>query len=121
MKKICLFLIIGLFTVINYACNQSPEPPLKDQSYEIPNRISYTTNTQFNFHQDTLYLSTQKYNGYLIDTFKTGDTATFVGYFNGLEQGIAKKWYPKNFTIKWDMKMEAKKLGGKMVKSELIM
>lgn len=111
MKKICLFLIIGLFTLINYSCNQSPEPQLKDQSYEIPNRISYTTNTQFNFHQDTLYLGTQKYNGYLIDTFKTGDTANFVGYFNGLEQGIAKKWYPNKQIAEIRFYHQGKKTG----------
>lgn len=111
MKKIVLFYFIGLLVYNFYSCNQKNESSISEQSFEIPKRITSAKNTQFNFHQDTLYLGFQKYNGFVIDTLKTGDTATFAGYLNGLEQGISKKWYSNNQIAEIRFYHEGKKVG----------
>ncbi len=82
------------FILIQYGCeNIEPHSELKDDT-SVPNIVNISTDSKFKFHQDTLYFDQKKYDGYVCKEFQKGDTALFIGYLNGLEEGLSKKWYP---------------------------
>ena len=45
-------------------------------------------------HQDTIYYQQKFFTGYQFKLYTTGDTAFITAYFNGVEEGFHKKWYP---------------------------
>lgn len=83
----------------------------KEKEPKVSNRVINQSNRNFSFHQDTLYFGTQKYNGFVISQFPNGDTATFIGYLEGLEHGIAKKWYPNKQIAEIRFYKKGKKAG----------
>ncbi len=47
-------------------------------------------------HQDTVYYGDHFFTGYRYALYENGDTAFLQSYFNGVEEGTQKKWYPNN-------------------------
>ena len=45
-------------------------------------------------HQDTVFFQEKKFSGIIFNLYPNGDTSMTAHYFNGLEHGILKKWYP---------------------------
>jgi len=51
----------------------------------------------FSFHQDTIYYKDKVFTGVKYQLYPTGDTMYRIEYWNGLEHGITKKWYPNTY------------------------
>ena len=99
------------FILIQYGCeNIEPHSELKDDT-SVPNIVNISTDLKFKFHQDTLYFDQKKYDGYVFKEFQKGDTALFIGYLNGLEEGLSKKWYPNKQISEIRMYRQGKKIG----------
>jgi antitoxin component YwqK of YwqJK toxin-antitoxin module len=50
--------------------------------------------TLFSNHQDTLYYGNNFFTGYRFNLNNDGDTLAVEPFFNGLEEGLHRKWYP---------------------------
>lgn len=62
----------------------------------VPEVYTNATHKGLAFHADTLYLGNKNYSGYVYMLNNTQDTIFTGGYYNGIEQGLHKKWYTKN-------------------------
>ncbi len=62
----------------------------------LPNSYLNSRDRYLSFHQDTLYFQNTKYSGYIFDLFANGDSLFVGSYFNGVEEGAFKKWYPNH-------------------------
>lgn len=67
-----------------------------DMNVKIPYKYIKTTDTLLVFHQDTLYIQTQKFSGYIYRLSTCQDSLFLGSYWEGLEEGTHKKWYPNN-------------------------
>jgi MORN repeat variant len=47
----------------------------------------------FATHQDTVYYQGYFFTGYRFSLYKNGDTAIIQSCFNGVEEGVQRKWY----------------------------
>ena len=65
----------------------------------------------FSYKQDTLFYEDRKYDGYIIRLFPSGDTAVFMGYRKGVQEGISKKWYSPNVIQETRYYNSGKKVG----------
>ncbi len=50
----------------------------------------------FSKHQDTIFYKDKFFTGYRFTLYPNGDTAVKQSYFNGVEEGMQKKWYPNH-------------------------
>jgi antitoxin component YwqK of YwqJK toxin-antitoxin module len=95
VSKILIIIFLGLHML---SCNAR-----KDDFYLEP-KIAKTVpliylklgDSGFSKHQDTLYYHDKFYTGYVYDLFENKDTSELKSYFNGVEEGLQKKWYTKN-------------------------
>jgi hypothetical protein len=60
----------------------------------VPSRYFNTRDTGFALHQDTVLYRGNYFTGYCYSLYPEGDTEFSGGYFNGVEEGIHRKWYP---------------------------
>lgn len=98
MKTVSKILIIIFWGLHILSCNTP-----KDDFYEEP-KIAKTVpllylklgDSAFSRHQDTLYYQDKFYTGYVYDLFENKDTSLLKSYFNGVEEGLQKKWYTKD-------------------------
>ena len=65
-------------------------------------------------HQDTVFFQDKKFSGTIFNLYPNGDTSMLAHYFNGLEQGDFKKWYP-NKQLAESRSFEAGKKMGKHI------
>ena len=93
MRKGFQISILLLALLIQCGCRQRVSSSKTEINTVIPNIVIASTDVKFKFHQDTLYYDKKKYNGYIFNEYQKGDTAFFIGYLNGLEEGTSKKWY----------------------------
>jgi len=59
-----------------------------------PNVVVNNKDPFLQMHQDTVFFKDKKFSGTIFNLYANGDTLMKVNYFNGLEQGEFKKWYP---------------------------
>ena len=100
MKNIIIikyFLLSALF----YACD-SPNKGLSesflltdssDNNIIVPQAFTNANDKGFTFHADTIYLNNINYCGWVYKLNEHMDTIFLGGYFNGIEEGVQKKWY----------------------------
>lgn len=60
----------------------------------VPTNYINVNDSDFSKHQDTVYYQQKYFTGYQFSLYNTGDTAFINSYFNGVEEGTQKKWYP---------------------------
>ncbi len=60
----------------------------------VPQIYVNESDKDFSKHQDTVYYKNQFFTGYRFSLYPNNDTAVLQSYFNGVEEGIQKKWYP---------------------------
>lgn len=60
----------------------------------VPLNFILDTDSNFSNHQDTIYYKQHYFSGFQYSLFNKGDTAYLKSYFNGVEEGTQKKWYP---------------------------
>ena len=90
-----LFLFTGfLFCLVSCTTNNEAlytEPKI---AKTVPLIFVRAADTLFQSKQDTVYYRGKFYSGYRYALYANGDTAALQAYFNGVEEGIQKKWYP---------------------------
>ena len=61
----------------------------------IPEVYTLKYSPTISIHQDTVFLTDEKYSGYVLEYYPENlDTLSIQGYLNGLQSGIGMKWYP---------------------------
>ena len=60
----------------------------------VPNAVIDSKDAFLQMHQDTIFFQDKKFSGTIFNLYPNGDTSMIAHYFNGLEQGLLKKWYP---------------------------
>jgi len=84
------FLSFGILLLL-LSCSEKKE---NLQSKTIPEVYTLKSSNNISIHQDTVFLSEEKYSGYLVELYPESlDTLSIQGYFDGLQSGIGKKWY----------------------------
>ncbi|MEO7983418.1 MAG: hypothetical protein ABI688_04980 [Bacteroidota bacterium] len=87
--------MLGYFLfIICISClhKRQPVPEIKIAK-TVPANYKEVTDTNFHKHQDTLYYQHNYFTGYQFALFPGGDSAAISSWFNGVEEGIQKKWY----------------------------
>lgn len=88
-----LLLSFVLFNIISCTHKKnSNTTELKIPKTVPPNYIN-VNDSGFVKHQDTVYYRDKYFTGYQFSLYPTGDTAFIGSYFNGVEEGIQRKWY----------------------------
>lgn len=93
-----LYFFIFLFGMVS--CDTKKKDVLIPVEKEIklaktvpPNYLN-SMDAHFNNNQDTVYYNGHLYTGYRYSLYANGDTAYLQSYFNGVEEGWQRKWYP---------------------------
>jgi len=89
----------GLFFMVLLAgssCNEKKKEPIPEPKIAktVPPIYTSANDSGFANHQDTVYYKGKFYTGSRFALYPTGDTALLQSYFNGVEEGIQRKWYP---------------------------
>ena len=100
MKNIFIIKCI-LVSTLFYACDSVSNNSLneglliKESSINVvvPEIYMNANDKGFSFHADTLYLNNTNYSGSIYKFNEHQDTVYLGGYFNGIEEGVQKKWY----------------------------
>lgn len=96
MKTVFNLLVL---VILLSSCRETTKQQSSDAnavSIVVPDIFHNEEDPSFLFHQDTLYYRNERYKGYVIRLFPTGDTALVTGYKNGLLEGVSQKWYAAN-------------------------
>ncbi len=88
-------LIPGCFFLLYIiACNsKTKQAPIIKIAKTVPLKYINSTDSSFTKHQDTVYYKDNFFTGYQFGLYSNGDTAFISAYFNGVEEGLQKKWY----------------------------
>ena len=96
ISKAGLFFILPAFF---YSCGEKKQdvkitvPEIKIAK-TVPSIYKASTDKDFLNRQDTVYYKDQFFTGLRFTLYPSGDTAVLQSYFNGVEEGTQKKWYP---------------------------
>jgi antitoxin component YwqK of YwqJK toxin-antitoxin module len=77
----------------------------------IPAIYKPTSDPLFKKQGDTLYFNGQFYTGYQYSLYENGDSAFLFGFFNGVEEGGQRKYYPGNRLSEQRFYINGKKQG----------
>ena len=98
MIKNSLFINIFLFSLASCATKQKDVFVAAKKEIKIAKTVPADylniTDKHFNNHQDTVYYGAHYFTGYRYQLYANGDTALLQSYFNGVEEGFQRKWYP---------------------------
>lgn len=93
IKKDLLF--YGLFFIIPSCVTKKEDNIIEPKiAKTVPPNFINANDSLFHNHQDTVYYGNSFFTGFRYALYKTGDTAVLQSYFNGVEEGSQKKWYP---------------------------
>ena len=88
-----------LLLSILFSCNKKKEvektPEIKIAK-TVPAVYINETDKDLSKYQDTVFYKGHYFTGYRYAIYPTGDTAALQSYFNGVEEGTQKKWYPNH-------------------------
>lgn len=59
----------------------------------VPPNFINTTDPNLTKRRDTIFYKNQLFTGFAYALYPSGDTSLLQSYFNGVEEGIQKKWY----------------------------
>jgi antitoxin component YwqK of YwqJK toxin-antitoxin module len=86
------------FVFIILSCNHVNEKKeIKQEpriAKTIPAKYINSDDSGFIRHQDTVFYRGNYFTGYRFSLYPNSDTAFTGGYFNGVEEGTHKRWYP---------------------------
>jgi antitoxin component YwqK of YwqJK toxin-antitoxin module len=77
----------------------------------VPGNYVNASDTLLNSHQDTIYYGNVFFTGYRYELYPDGDTAVLESFFNGVEEGVQRKWYPGNLLAEERFYINGKKEG----------
>ena len=121
LKKILHRQVFGLWPsylfvcIVFCSCDISKESGLPTQELRLaktlPGVYKNATDPLFNIQKDTVYYDGKYYTGYQYATFTNADTAALHGYFNGVQEGIQRKWHSKGLPSEERFYINGKKEG----------
>lgn len=115
-KQVCRLWPVYLFVFILFCnCKSTKKNDLLKAelrlSKTLPSFYKNTSDTLFKTNQDTVYFDGKYYTGYQYATNEIGDTTLLYGYFNGVQEGIQKKWYGNGSIAEERLYINGKKEG----------
>jgi len=79
------------------SCSQNKSKEIAFTKHPIPNLYTLKSSTDISIVNDTVWQNNKKYSGYLYEMYpNTLDTFSIQSYYDGLQNGIEKKWFPDN-------------------------
>jgi antitoxin component YwqK of YwqJK toxin-antitoxin module len=77
------------------SCSQEKSKEVAFSNPSIPKIYTLKSSKEISSRNDTIYLNTKKYSGYLYELYPNQKDTIFVSsYINGLQNGTEKKWFP---------------------------
>jgi len=70
---------------------KQPEPRI---AKTVPQVYVANADTLLHKHQDTVFYKDAFFTGFIYTLYANADTAALQSYFNGVEEGFQRKWYP---------------------------
>lgn len=102
-----------LFLVCSCKENKSKEVYVSIQ--KNPTIYSLKSSQNIINKDDTIFLNGEKYSGYLFELHPNNlDTSLIQGYFNGLQSGYDKKWFPNKKIMENRLYSNGKKNGNQI-------
>ncbi len=92
-KPFFIFFILLSCTSCNEKKQEAPKAEPKIAK-AVPVIYIIDNDSGFLNHQDTVYYKDKFFTGYRYALYENGDTAILQSYFNGVEEGTQRKWYP---------------------------
>lgn len=89
LRLITIFFMLSTSCIWHEKDNNALKTPKK-----IPARYINELNSALSKNQDTIFYQEKPFSGHVIRLFAAGDIAFDIGYYNGLLEGITRKWYP---------------------------
>ncbi len=81
--------------LIFFSCNDRMQTPTEIKiAKTVPPNYVNANDSGFTIHQDTVYCRGKYFTGYRFSLYPAGDTEFVKSYFNGVEEGFQKQWYP---------------------------
>lgn len=95
VKWITLLLMLSIFLL---SCRPKSEISSQNQDLiiakTVPSDYYSAKDSLFQVHNDTVYYDQHLFTGYRYSLYENRDTAFVSSYFNGVEEGLQKKWWP---------------------------
>jgi hypothetical protein len=82
------------FFLFALACKQEQTIAPEISAHPIPQNWLLLEDSAIIWHQDSLFYKGQPYSGKAISLFANGDTAVYKEFWNGLQEGITRRWHP---------------------------
>ncbi|HEV7783270.1 MAG TPA: hypothetical protein VGO58_18470 [Chitinophagaceae bacterium] len=76
------------------SCHKKEQQATIKIAKTVPENYIKAGDSGFSKHQDTLYYGDHYFTGYQFSLINEQDTAFINSWFNGLEEGYQRKWYP---------------------------
>jgi len=104
-------IFIGSIALL-YACKQNNVQVVRDFEKNIPRVFTIKNSKNITVKNDTVFLNAKKYSGYLFELHANNiDTFSIQAYFNGLQNGTEKKWFPNGKEMESREYQQGKKQG----------
>jgi antitoxin component YwqK of YwqJK toxin-antitoxin module len=103
-----------LFIILSFAaCKANSENENQELmiAKTIPVRKIRSDDTGFQKHADTIYYKGKLFTGYRYSLYHNTDTAAVEGYFNGVEEGLQRRWYENGQLAEQRFYINGKKQG----------
>lgn len=90
----------GVLCFLFFSCSANNTETIKTKEIKIAKTVTNNYNDandkNIRLSQDTVLYKNKLYTGKLFSLYINGDTAILQSYFNGVEEGFQKKWYPNH-------------------------
>jgi len=100
------------FLLLVCSCSQDKSKEVAFSNPSFPKIYTLKSSNEISSRNDTIYLNTKKYSGYLYELYPNQKDTVFVSsYINGLQNGTEKKWFPNGQKMEIRSFMNGKKNG----------
>lgn len=93
------------------ACNDEKTQANAINAHQIPNNYIALEESSIIWHQDSLFYQGKSFSGKTYSLFANGDTAVYKEFWNGLQEGITKRWHPNKQLAEERLYIAGKKEG----------
>ena len=75
-------------------CRQAGTGERDETPVRPPESYVNAYSKNLSFRQDTVFLDGRPLSGYLLTFHPEGDTAACLGFFDGVQEGLSRRWHP---------------------------
>ena len=105
-----LFPLAAILFIVS--CNEKNEKMAVNQIvHQIPTLFIQEKDSALSSNQDTVFFNNKLFSGKLFSLYENGDTALIECFWNGLQEGVTKKWYPHQQIAEYRSYIAGKKEG----------